>query len=59
MGTTGKVCKFEFTENTLFYCSRITWCTTRAHIHYILPALLILPKDSSGYMLNKTNKKQH
>ena len=31
METTGKIRQTKVTENNLFYCSQITWCSTRAH----------------------------
>jgi len=30
METTGKIRQIKVTENSFFYCSRITWCSTRA-----------------------------
>jgi hypothetical protein len=30
-GTTRKIHQAEFTENSLIYCSRVTWCSTRTH----------------------------
>jgi len=33
METTGKISQIEVTENNLFYCSQVTWCSTRTHTH--------------------------
>jgi len=30
--TRGKIRQIEVTQNSLFYCSWVTWCSTRAHI---------------------------
>jgi len=37
MTTPGKIRPIEFTENSLFYCSRVTWCPTRAHTFTFCP----------------------
>jgi len=33
MATTGKIRQIEVTENSFFYCSQVTRCSTRAHKH--------------------------
>jgi hypothetical protein len=33
MEITGKIHQVEVTENNFFYCSWITWCSTRVHTH--------------------------
>jgi len=49
METRGKMRQIEVRANSLFYCNRVTWCSTTAHTHiYILPAPLILPQYSRG-----------
>ena len=49
MEKTGKVRQKEIREYTLFYCSRVSWCSSRAHIYiYIRSGALILRKDSRG-----------
>jgi len=40
MDTTWQIRQIEGRENSFFYCSRVTWCSTRTHT--LTPPLLCL-----------------